>query len=154
MSNERACASEVSLSNDPISDWENERSNGFALCSDRTFRREMERVQSLREQHRRYIESLPKEPMQAINAATQLLHPGGEAYPTGIEEALHFSYALEALIKDANTDYPGRTRDAALYLADRLTFAMHQAVERVDRVSDLLGNAIRATKEEDPNATA
>ena len=68
------------------------------------------------------------------------MHPDGDDYPEGIEEALHLSQALEAMIKDGDLDEEGRTRDAALYVADRVVFAMHRATRQLGRISDILKN--------------
>ena len=141
MTNERACADNESESVEPVTDWENKAAKGHALCVESIFRKHIEGTQALRDRQAAYLDSLPSDPPEVIRVALKLMHLNSDQYPEGIEEALRLSYALEALVKEGDLDNEGRTRDAALHLADRVAFTMHRATRQLDRISDILGKA-------------
>lgn len=132
----------------PVSEWENNAAKGYALCAEHTFRDHIERTQALRDRQAAYLESLPRNPPEAILAAIELMHPNGDSYPDGIEEALHLSCALEALVKDGDLAAECRTRDAALYVADRVAFAVHRATRQLDRIAHILRNPGRIERDD------
>lgn len=148
MTNELASAHHETQPVKPVTNWENKRANGLALCDESIFRKQTEHTQSLRDRQAAYLDSLPSDPSEVIKAALKLIHPKGENYPDGFEEALHLSYALEALVKDGDLEAEGRTRDAALYVADRVAFAMHRATKQLDRVSYILGTPGRMRRDQ------
>jgi len=131
----------------PVRDWENAGVKGLALCGEDVFQENMQKVRELRDRQAAYLDSLPSDPPEAIRAALKLMHPPGDEYPEGIEEALHLSHALAALVKDGDLDEGGFNRDAALYVADRVAFAMHRATRQLDRISDILGNPGRIERD-------
>lgn len=131
----------------PVTHWENAASKGQALCAEYIFREHIEQTQALRDRQAAYLKSMPTDPTEVIRAAIKLMHPKGDDYPDGIEEALHLSYALEALVKEGDLEAQGRSRDAALYVARTLSFAMHRATLELDRISDILKNPDRIERE-------
>lgn len=124
----------------PVTAWENEACDGLALLAAPNFRQSIEKAQELRDRQAAYLASLPTDPREVIRAALKLMHPTGNEYPDGIEEALHLSCALEALVKEGDLDVEGRSRDAALYVASQVSNAMHRAARQLSRVADILGN--------------
>ncbi|SFN46749.1 hypothetical protein SAMN04487859_10330 [Roseovarius lutimaris] len=132
---------------EPVTVWENEEAKGHALCAEYLFREHVEHTQAMRDRHAAYLASLPTDPQEVIRAALKLMHPTGDDYPDGIEEALHLSYALEALVKEGDLDAKGRSRDAALYVASQVSYAMHRATRQLDRISDILGNPGRIERD-------
>ncbi len=147
MTKERDCASGEALPVEPVTIWENEACNRLALVGESVFRQSVEEAQELRDRQAAYLASLPTDPREVIRAARELMQPTGEEYPDGIEEALHLSYALEALVNEGNLGAQGRSRDAALYVASQVSFALHRAVRQLDRISDILGNPGRIERE-------
>jgi len=147
MTKDRVCADTPALPIYPVNNWENNEVKGHALCADYLFREHVERAQALRDRQASYLESLPTDPREVIRAALKLMHPTGDEYPDGIEEALHLSYALEALVKEGDLDAKGRSRDAALYVASQVSYAMHRATRQLDRISDTLGNPGRIERD-------
>jgi len=141
MIKERVSANDTAMPAKPVSNWENAHANGLALLNEEYFQERLEYIKALRRRQAAYLDSLPGEPRAAIRAAWSEMHQGGCEYPDGVEEALHLSYALAAMVKAGDTDDEGRSRDAALYLSDRLAQAMHRAALQIDRVSDILGKA-------------
>ncbi|WP_146136659.1 hypothetical protein [Aliiruegeria haliotis] len=131
----------------PVTMWENKAAKGHALCAEPIFRDHIEGTQALRDRQAAYLDSLPSDPPEVIRAALKLMHPNSESYPDGIEEALHLSHALEALVKDGDLDEDGFNRDAALYVADRVVMAMHRATRQLDRIGDILGNPGRIERD-------
>lgn len=148
MTKERACASDKAMPVEPVTPWENEEANGHALCAEYLFSEYVEQTQALRDHHAAYLASLPTDPQEVIRAALTFMHPSGDDYPDGIEEALHLSYALEALVKEGDLDAKGRSRDAALYVASHLSYAMHRATRQLDRIADILGNPGRIERDQ------
>lgn len=140
MTKERASANNGNRPVEPVDKWENRAVHGNALCYETFYQEFIERTQALRDRQAAYCASLPTDPHDKIRAARDILQHGGEDYPDGIEEALHLSYALEALVKEGDLDAEGRSRDAALYIADRLSSAMHRAVGQLDRMSHILSS--------------
>lgn len=138
MTKERASANNGTRPIKPVDKWENSAVHGNALCYEQFYREFIERTQTLRDRQAAYRASLPTDPQDKIRAAREILQHGGEDYPDGIEEALHLSYALEAMLKQSDLDVEGRSRNAALYIADRLSMAMHRAVGQLDRMSHIL----------------
>lgn len=137
MTNERARANKEPQ---PVSNQENESVMGHALCTDDVFQSHIMKVQKMRNRQSDYRNSLPADPLQAINTAFKLMHPEGEGYPDGFEEVTSLAFALEAFIKDGDIDHEGPRRDAALYIAHRMSAASRRVISQMDRISDVLGN--------------
>ncbi len=154
MTDERARANDEARPVKPVTNWQNKAANGYALCGESIFRKHIEGTQALRDRQAAYLDSLPSDPPEVIRAALKLMHPNGDNYPEGIEEALHLSYALEALVKDGELDEEGRPRDAALYLADRVAYAMHRATRQLDRIADILRNPSRVERDNGRQTTS
>ncbi len=146
MTKERASATAQTRPAEPVTVWENENAKGQILCSEYLCREHIEKVEKLREQQAAYRASLPIDPPKVITAALDLIHPGGNSYPDGVEDALHLSYALEALVKYGDLAAQGGERDAALHIAHSLIMAMSSAIEKLDRISDILGNPDRVER--------
>ncbi|PYG30363.1 hypothetical protein [Pelagimonas varians] len=140
MPKDRACANDQPH---PVSMFENNQVSGLALCGSNVFSDHMEEVEALRSRQAAYLDSLPDNECDAISEAWTLLHSDGEEYPEGFEEALHLSHALDALVKDGDLDTEGRTRDAALYISYRVTFALHRTAEQLDHISQILSKPAR-----------
>ncbi|MEQ8431702.1 MAG: hypothetical protein RIB69_14835, partial [Roseovarius sp.] len=122
----------------PVSSWENERVHGAALCAESLFEEHIERAKELRERQAKYEATLPTEPHDIISSAKGVLHPYGESYPEGIEEAMHLSTALTVLVRHGDFDTHSPEREAASFMASRVENGIRTAVEQLDRVSDLL----------------
>ena len=144
MTKERARANEELR---PVSSWENNQAKGHALCGQYMWGEHKDEVKTLRNRQAAYLNSLPSDPQDAISAAKKLLDFEYSAYPEGIEKALHFSFALEAMVKHSSTDDDGPEHDAAIYLADQVAHAMVRATEQLDRISDILDNPARLERE-------
>ena len=127
----------------PVTLWENDDVKGHALCAEYIFREDVERAQTFRERQSSYLASLPVDRKTAIEAALKTMHPKGETYLEGFENALHLSFALLALIKEGDLDADGRSRDSALYIADRLTTDLHFTARKLDHLSFILRNPAR-----------
>ena len=141
MKNERVCANSETR---PVSDWENKSANFNALCCEAVFQSNVDHAKNLRDRQAVYLASLPTDPPEAIRAAIETLHPNGEEYPEGVEEALHLSFALAAIVKGGDLDHEGHERDAALYLSDRLCTAMGLATVSLKHTQHILKNSNRA----------
>ncbi|OOY24437.1 hypothetical protein BMI91_10370 [Thioclava sediminum] len=146
MTNERACANNDAQSVEPVSHWENEEVHRHALCVEPIFRDHIAKVEALRNRQAAYVASLPTEYPAAVSAVLNIVHPEFESYPDGVEEALHLSFALEAMIKNSGVEGQGRSRDAAVYVAERISDAMHRAVQSLDKITDILQNADKAER--------
>lgn len=131
----------------PVSRWENEQVKGLALCVDYLFCEHNKDVKKLRERQAVYNDSLPVEPLDVIRAGLQIIHPPEGNYLEGFEEALHLSHGIEALINSASIDEFGQVRDAATFLATRLTILLGRAQSELDRLSDTLGSRARTRPE-------
>lgn len=131
---------------EPVSEYENASVGGKALCCESLFREHIEQAQALRDRQAAYLASLPTDPAEAIRAANKLLYPSGGQYPEDFEEALHLSFALEALLRTLEVDAPGRVRDATIHIAERVADAMSRFAEILDRVGDILGNPGRVER--------
>lgn len=131
----------------PVTEWENNEVGGKALLDEGVYRDHLARVQALRDRQAAYLASLPTEPAEAIRCAEELLHPDCQVYPEGFEEALHLAQALAAMVKDGDLAAEGRLRDAAQYIADRVSFAMHRAARQLDQIGDILHNPSRVENE-------
>ena len=132
----------------PVSSWENERVHGAALCAESLFEEHIERAKELRERQAKYEATLPTEPHDIISSAKGVLHPYGESYPEGIEEAMHLSTALTVLVRHGDFDTHSPEREAASFMASRVENGIRTAVEQLDRVSDLLSTPDRLERRE------
>lgn len=129
---------------EPVSDWENEMAKGLALCDEKNFQSRIDSIRELRACQAAYVDSLPTDRGEANRQALRILHFDGNEFPDGVKEAMHLAFAVEAMIKDGGIDEPSPTRDAALGLADMLTFALMRGTEELKRISDILGNPERS----------
>lgn len=127
----------------PVTSWENEAVHGMACTSERLHARDMKEIEALRKQQADYEALLPVEPMEVIKAALRTMHPGGDSYPEGFEEAMHLAHALRPMVETLDTDEPGPDRDALLYIADRIMFGLEKAARQIDHISNTLGNPDR-----------
>lgn len=125
----------------PVTEWENTHASGLALLGEKYYQERLEYVQALRRRQATYLDSLPDEPKEAIQAAWAEMHPEGEKYPDGIEQALYLSYALAAQVKAGDAEDEGRSREAVLWVADRIALGLHRATFQLDRISDILRKA-------------
>ncbi|MBZ0123841.1 MAG: hypothetical protein K8F31_08140 [Roseovarius sp.] len=133
----------------PVSNWENAHANGLALLNEEYFQERLEYIKALRRRQATYLDSLPDEPREAIRAAWAEMHPEGERFPDGIEQALYLAYALSAQVKAGDADDEGLSRDAVLWVADRIALGLHRATFHLDRISDLLAKAVRPDSDDD-----
>jgi len=140
MPEERVSANDTAMPA-KVTDWENTYANGLALLNEEYFQERLEYIKALRRRQATYLDSLPDEPKEAIRAAWAEMHPEGEKYPDGIEQALYLSYALAAQVKAGDAEDEGRSRDAVLWVADRIALGLHRATFQLDRISDILGKA-------------
>ena len=132
----------------PVTNWENQSVGGIALCSEGLFLDHVEDAKKLRERQAQYEASLPTEPDEVIRSARRILHPNGNSYPEGVEEALQLSCALAVIVRHGDLEVPSPERDAALYLAERLEDATRSAVGKLDRLSDVLSAKSRQERKE------
>lgn len=131
----------------PVTNWENEAVRGMAFTSERAHARDMKEIEALRKQQADYEALLPVEPMEVIKAALETMHPDGDSYPEGFEEAMHLAHALRPMVETLDTDEPGPDRDALLYIADRIMFGLENAARKLDHISALLGTPERIERE-------
>lgn len=147
MPKERVCANNKDHPKDPVSSYENRRVKGLALCAPSAFEENISEAKSLRERHQRFLDGLPEMPDAALDEALNIMHPNGDNYPKGIEDALHLSYALETMISSEALDVDGRPKEAAKYIAAQLALSMHEAALELDRMQYVLGNPKRLARE-------
>jgi len=143
MPKERVCANDEVRPLEPVSDCQNREVKGLALSASYVFDENIERVKALREQQQQFLSSLPEEPSEVISQALEIMHSGGGNYPKGIDDALHFAHALEAMVRSEDIDVEWRLKDAACYFARRLAASMHDAVTELDRMQYVLSNPSR-----------
>ncbi|MBI6630704.1 hypothetical protein [Pontibaca salina] len=134
---------------EPVTEWESNQVHGHALTMDFVYDSFLRQTNALREKQARYLESLPTDPDAVIKAARKVMHRGGSRYPEGFEQALHLSYALDAMVRDGNVEDEGRTRDATIYLADQVASGLHRAALALDRIADILGNRERIARDDE-----
>ena len=145
MPKERVCANSETVSADirPVSDQENRKVDGKALCCDRALADEMEKIGRLRDRQARFLEALPAEPQTALDASFQILHPDLGNYIEGFEEALHLSQALAALIEKGDLDEDSREQEAAEFVARQVASHLHRTRSQLDYLSHVLRNPKR-----------
>lgn len=143
MTKKRASATDELRHVEPVSSWTNQDVSGNALCAEHVWQENRSRIEDLRSRQRNYLDSLPTNPGEVIDAALRIMHPDGEEYPDGVEEAMHLACALEAMVRDGDLGAQGRFRDAAIYVSERVTYALHRATRQLDKMSDVLGNRDR-----------
>lgn len=102
----------------PVSLWENEQVEGYALCAEFILNDNRAKVDALRQRQAAFEATLPTDPEAIVDAALRLMHPNGATYPGKFEEALHMAKALRPMIRDLDTANPGPDRDALLWFAD------------------------------------
>ncbi|WP_146188713.1 hypothetical protein [Pseudoprimorskyibacter insulae] len=100
-------------------------------------------VKALRDRQAAYLDSLPTDPKEAIKAARAIMTPDFEPYPEGVKEALYLSVALESLVNGEGIEGRGLDRDAARFIANRVSTAMFNVMKDLDRLSDVLENPSR-----------
>lgn len=127
--------------NKRVESYENLEAGGYVLCDQQFFDQHVEDVKALRERQAAYLDSLPSDPVEAIRAAKKLLHPGGDEYPGGLEEALNLSVALEALAKFDGCE--PATSAATAYIAQRVVSLLQDTTRQIDQISDILGSPLR-----------
>lgn len=147
MTNERASATNEAQPLKPVTMQENKDAKGHALCAEMFWRRHIESTQELRDRQAAYLDSLPRNPTDAIRAALRIMSPDGKRYPDGFENGLHLSQALEVLLTHGEVDDGCMHRDAALYIAEEIVISMHQATRELDRMKDLLRNPGRIERD-------
>ncbi|MCJ7871495.1 hypothetical protein [Phaeobacter sp. J2-8] len=147
MTDERFFATPSTPAAQPVRNLENNDVEGYALCSEHIFHEHVQKTQSLRDRHAAYLDGLPTDPKAAVAAANKLLRFGLREYPDGIEEALHLSWALSAMVQSCGTDEEGPQRSATIYVAERVALAMIRATQQLDRISDILGNPGRVERQ-------
>lgn len=129
-----------------VSSFENDEVGGLALSCEPIFQDRISQAKKLRERQAAYLATLPTDPTEVVRASLKLMNPNGNNYPEGIEEALHLSTALAALFRGDDPFDSDRTYEAAMYIAERVSDAMHEATNQLDHVSDILCNPARNEK--------
>lgn len=127
--------------NKRVESYENLEAGGYVLCDQKFFDQHIEEVKALRERQAAYLDSLPSDPFEAIRAAKKLLHPEGDEYPGGLEEAINLSIALEALAKADQVD--PATTEATVWIAQRVVSLLQDTTKQIDQISDILGSPLR-----------
>ncbi|SDX21377.1 hypothetical protein [Roseicitreum antarcticum] len=125
---------------EPVTRWENDQCQGLALCVEPLFRGTVAHAEVLRARQKAYLDSLPTDPQEAIRAALKLMSDNGKKHPAGVQEALHLSYALGAMVSEGYLEGSEQSRDAALYVAYQLSDALCRATRQLDRIADILSN--------------
>ena len=131
----------------PVSIHENEANHNMPLMAERVFSQSLAAVTRLRKRQADYLASLPTTAEDCGKAALGLLHPEGETYPEGFEEALYLSFALEPMIHRLDTDEPCIERDALLFIAGRVRWGLERSAVKLDLISDLLCNPNQIERE-------
>lgn len=123
----------------PIADWENEEVKGLALCGDEIYRKHVEKLETLREQQHAYEASLPDDPHEAIMASLRKLHPDGDSYPEGLQEAADIALVLEEVLLKGDLNFDTCLQPAMARLAGRVSIGLEAAMKELDGISDILG---------------
>lgn len=131
----------------PVSDRENKEAGHLALCDQNVFDDQMAEIAALRSRQAAYLEGLPTTDRECIDSALRLLHEDAGEYPEGLEEALHLSAVLEAMIRHTQIADHGTYRDAALFIADRIQQGLQRTAKAIERIGDILGNPHRIERE-------
>lgn len=131
----------------PVTNWENEKSLYLGLCHEDGFQEALDYAKSLRERQAAYHASLPRDPSDALRGALEMMHPDGEEYLDGFEEALHLSVALEALVETGVSKEDPMRHPAARYISSRMVESLARAQMTLDRISDILGNPKRVERD-------
>ncbi|TXH26485.1 MAG: hypothetical protein E6Q99_04565 [Elusimicrobia bacterium] len=139
--------------NRPVTDWENEEVGGKALCADIVFQDGLAKVNALRQQQAAYLAALPTNPEAIISAALAVMHPKGASYPGKFEEAMHMAKALCPMIRALDIDQPSPDRDALLWFAGEVAWALEFLSRDLDHLSEILGNTKRIAREADTVTT-
>lgn len=149
MPNERVCANCETVSADimPVSEQENRNVNGNALCCDKVFADEQEKVTALRDRQARFLATLPAEPQAALDASFSILNPDLGDYIEGFEEALHLSQVLASLIKKGDLREDDWELDAAEFVSQQVTEHLHRMRSQLDHLSHMLRNPRRLEQE-------
>lgn len=149
MPNERVCANGETVSADirPVSDQENRNVNGHALCCDKVFADEQEKITALRERQARFLATLPTEPQAVLDASFSILNPDFGDYIEGFEEALHLSQLLASLIKKGDLREDDWELDAAEFVSQQVTEHLHRMRSQLDHLSYVLCNPGRLARE-------
>lgn len=130
-----------------VSDEENKAVDGHALCAEMFFERHIAEAQALRARQAAYLASLPTEPAEAIKAAQHILHPSGDNYPFGFEEALHCSVALEAMVKEMVRNPLALNERALFFFTEKLVDRLGDTLKELEALSCVLANPARLARE-------
>lgn len=145
MTNGCARANEETRPIEPVKDWENQRNKGMILSGDGLFEQSIGEIEDARARQRAYLDSLPTDPTDIIKEARRTLQPNASSYPDGFEDALHLSWAMEAILKNGQLEDVGPERDAALYIAAKMT----DGLLKTARALDHLGSALDGPRREE-----
>lgn len=132
---------------EPVSDYENRRVHGEALCDTEILKDHMQKVEELREQHKGYIDNLPSEPGAAFHEALKTMHPDSQQYPDGFEEALHLSQLIEEVLRQSDLDKDCALQEATAFAAMRCAEGLVRVQNAMDHISQVLSKAHRASQE-------
>ena len=101
----------------PVTDFENSRVNGEALCHKRLLEQHADDVQQLRQRQERYEASLPKDPTEAMRAICKAINDltdeGGQSYAPRAALTI-----LQELSMKGGIDDGPEMRGALLWLAN------------------------------------
>ena len=111
------------------------------------FDKTLKNVEMLRTQEQEYRDSLPVDPANCIARALGMLHPDAESYPKGLEEALHLSRALGAMVENYDFSPDDADGKAASWIAGRIHQSIRDTCETLDRMADVLANPKRLERE-------
>lgn len=149
MTKNRACANSETVSAEihPVSDLENRKVDGKALCCDRVLADELAKIDKLRVRQARFLATLPTEPQDAIDASFQILNPDLGNYIEGFEEALHLSQALAVLIGKGDFDQDACEQEAAEFVSRQIANRLEQTRSQLNYLSHVLLNPRRVARE-------
>ncbi|GAA6194977.1 hypothetical protein NBRC116598_04210 [Pseudophaeobacter arcticus] len=128
--------------------------NGNALCCDKVFADEQEKVTALRDRQTRFLATLPAEPQAALDASFSILNPDFGDYIEGFEEALHLSQVLASVIKWGDLEEDSRELEAAEFVSQQVADHLHRTRSQLDYLSHILGNPRRLEREVNSNGRA
>lgn len=74
------------------------------------------------------------------------LQPDGQEFPQDYEEARHLSAALRSIIEAGNLDQPGPSRDAALFVADKLVEGLTRHTGDLNSLREAAGGCLGSPK--------
>ena len=127
------------MKHEPVSDYENAKVDGAALMSERVYKKSMEFAEDLRARQAAYLDSLPKTDTDAVAEGLSILHPDGENYPEGFEEAYHCAVAIEAICQSEDNLELRDVQETLAWLSRKVAVGLYGVRRDLAHLSKVLG---------------